>query len=90
MEVVTSIYEKRLKKACADPRLANDQIEDNNEIMAQIEIQTLFKTFRLIVIIFLLSYYLGMLFYIFSDVTNDIPPFERHIEYENFIDYNNL
>jgi hypothetical protein len=34
MEVVSAIYEKRLKRACADPKLANDQIHDNNEIMA--------------------------------------------------------
>ena len=60
--------------------MANDQINDNNEIMAQIEIQTSFKTFRLVVIIFLLSYYLGMLFYIFSDVMNDVPPFEGDVD----------
>lgn len=75
MEVINAIYQKRLIRACEDPKLANDQVEDNNEIMAQIWIQTIFKTFRLVVIIFLISYYLGMLFYVFSDVMNDIPPF---------------
>lgn len=36
MEVINAIYQKRLIRACEDPKLANDQVEDNNEIMAQI------------------------------------------------------
>jgi hypothetical protein len=91
MEVVSNIYEKRLTRACNDPKIANDQLEDNNEIMAQIWIQTIFKTFRLVIIIFLISYYLGMLFYVFSDIMNDIPPFpgDTH-EMENFMTYNSM
>lgn len=68
----------------------NNQDEDFNEIMSQIWVRTLFKTFRLIVIIFMISYYIGMLFYIFCDLTNNIPIVAQHYDegneaYNNFI-----
>jgi hypothetical protein len=40
--------------------------------MAQIWINNSFKLFRIVMIIFLISYYTGMLFYIFADVLNDM------------------
>lgn len=52
--------------------------------MLIITIQTLFKTLRLIVIIFMVSYFLGLFFYIFADLTNDI---QKVADSENFIDY---
>ena len=39
--------------------------------MAQIWIKNFFQTFRLIIIVFLFSYFIGMFFYIFADITND-------------------
>jgi hypothetical protein len=76
-----------LKKAVKNPQIANDSLEDHNNIMRILYIQAGFKTFRLIMIIFMITYFIGMLFYIFSDLTNDIDSPLRNQNGENFIDY---
>lgn len=76
-----------MKKAVKNPQIANDSLEDHNNIMRILYIQAGFKTFRLIMIIFMITYFIGMLFYIFSDLTNDIDSPLRNQNGENFIDY---
>jgi hypothetical protein len=63
---------------------AEDTLNDHNQIMQIIYIQTGFKTLRLVVIIFMVSYFLGLIFYIFADLTNDI---EAVAQNQNFIEY---
>ena len=46
-----------------------------------------FKTFRLIMVIFMITYFIGMFFYIFSDLTDDINSPLANSNGENFIDY---
>ena len=65
--------------------------------MAQIYIKNFFQTFRLIIIVFLVSYYVGIFFYIFADLTNDIEKVAEKYDdsddgpiYANFIMYNGL
>jgi hypothetical protein len=61
--------------------------------MAQIWINTSFKLFRLVMIIFLISYYTGMSFYVFADVLNDMKNNESYdsenlsYNHEDFITY---
>lgn len=49
--------------------------EDNNKIMDQIKISYVFKVFRLVIILFTISYFIGTLFYVFSNLTKDRPNF---------------
>ena len=50
--------------------------EDNNKIMQQIKINYVFKVFRLVIIIFTISYFIGTLFYMYSNlITNSKPNF---------------
>ena len=95
MRLVHVVYGRRLKKACNDENLKDNQDLDNNEIMAQIWIKNFFETFRLIIIVFLFSYYIGMFFYIFADLTNDIDRVAQQYDdsndaHANFIMFNGL
>ena len=56
--------------------------------MQMILLQTVFKTFRLIVIIFMVSYFLGLIFYIFADLTNENAKDENFIEHFQINDMN--
>lgn len=92
MSFVDAIYSRRLKAAIRNPDKSDNQEVDYNGIMAQIWIKTIFKTVRLIVIIFMISYYAGMIFYIFCDLTNNIAIIaddydEGNQVYNNFIQF---
>ena len=54
-----------MKRLCEDPKLANDVNKDQNKIMTVIMISYMFKTFKLVIIIFQVSYFLGIVFYIY-------------------------
>jgi hypothetical protein len=54
-------------------------------------IQAFFKTVRLIMIISMITYFIGMVFYIYSDLTSEIEYAEGHeVQTDDFINYNNL
>jgi len=84
---VNSYYQTKLGRAVKDPQIANDSLEDHNNIMRILYIQAGFKTFRLIMIIFMITYFIGMLYYIFSDLINDIDSPLSNRNGENFIEY---
>lgn len=63
--LIKTYYEFKLKKVLANPHLKHDQYKDNNNIMAQIMISYAFRVFRLIMIMFTISYFIGTLWYIF-------------------------
>ena len=72
MAQVKKIYEARLKKVIEIPELANNIDLDQNKIMTVIIISYLFKTFKLVIIIFQVSYFIGILFYIYCKITKDV------------------
>lgn len=84
---MNSYYQTKLGRAVKDPQIANDSLEDHNNIMRILYIQAGFKTFRLIMIIFMITYFIGMLYYIFSDLINDIDSPLSNRNGENFIEY---
>jgi hypothetical protein len=45
---------------------------DQNKIMTIILFGYLFKTLKLVIVIFMVSYFLGIVFYIFCDITDDL------------------
>lgn len=71
MKQVKKIFEKKLDKICEDPDLANNINMDQNKIMTIILFGYLFKTLKLVIVIFMVSYFLGIVFYIFCDITDD-------------------
>lgn len=58
----------------------SDQKKDNNKIMLQLKIMYGFRVFRSILMMFLLSYFLGTLWFILSKLQSKDP--------ENFTFYN--
>ena len=59
--------------------------------MALIIISTIIKMIRLAIILILISFYIGIIFFILADLTNDFPSVARHVDSddvgENFIEY---
>jgi len=84
------IFERRLKTAIADPNLRHDQLRDNNNITLQIMISFAFKTFRLIIIMFTISYFIGTLWYIFVWQVATLEYDINHQIYNNFYTYYKL
>lgn len=72
MKRIKKIFEKRLEEIVKDPKLADNTVLDQNKILTIIMIGYLFKTVKLIIIIFQVSYFLGIGYYIYCDVTNDL------------------
>ena len=69
MKHVKKYYEIQLLKVCEDPALAENRDLDQNKIMRIIMISYIFKIFKLVILIFQVSYFLGIFFYIYCDVT---------------------
>ena len=69
MRGLHSMFGRRLKYLVKNPRTANDQDNDHNGIMKIIWISIIFKVFRMLVLIAVISYYFGTFFFIFSDLT---------------------
>jgi len=51
-----------------DHEKAEDTVEDNNNISVLIRVGILLKVFKLMVILAVISFYIGISFYIFSDL----------------------
>ena len=69
MKHVKRFYGNKLNKVVEDPEKAENIDLDQNKIMTIIFISYFFKILRLIILIILVSYFLGIVFYIFCDIT---------------------
>jgi hypothetical protein len=69
MKHVKRFYGNKLNKVVEDPELAENIDIDQNKIMTIIFISYCFKILRLIILIILVSYFLGIVFYIYCDIT---------------------
>jgi len=70
MRQVKSLFNRRLERIIKqDPDLAENSDLDNNNIMLILMISHFFKTFKLVVIILTVSYFMGMGWYIYCDLT---------------------
>lgn len=62
-----------------DPELAEDQENENNQINLILKISYVFQTVKLIVLILTVSYFIGMTWYIFCEITLKVPtPDDEH------------
>lgn len=71
MKNIKSFYDNKLKDACNDPYLANNILLDNNKIDDITMIRQIFNNIKLCFIIFLVSYMIGIFFYIFCDLNSE-------------------
>jgi len=55
-----------------DPELAEDTLHDNNNISALIHVNLFLKIGRLALIILVVSYFVGIIFFIYSDIVYEI------------------
>lgn len=70
MRQVKMIFNRQLENIIKnDPELAENSDLDNNNIMLILMISYFFKTFKLVVIILTVSYFIGMVWYIYCDIT---------------------
>ena len=51
--------------------IANDIIEDHSKIMRTLIITYAYKISKLIMVILFITYFIGIVFYIYCDITND-------------------
>ena len=81
------IFKERLENLIQEsPELARNSDIDNNNIMLILIISNLQKVIKLVVFIGLVSYFLGMLWYIYCNLTM----VDRDDEHEGFIKYFDL
>ena len=66
------IFKKKLEVVCNNPELAVDQNIDHNHIILQILIKYMLRTLKLIISILIISYYCGIFFFIWCDLTNHL------------------
>jgi hypothetical protein len=70
MHMVKKFYQRRLERIVRDdPELAKDNLIDNNNIMVILTIGYLFKTFKIVIVILGVSYFIGIFWYIYCDLT---------------------
>lgn len=71
MRQVKMLFSKNLERIIQnDPELAENSELDNNNIMLILMISYFFKTFKLVIIILTVSYFIGMVWYIYCDLTS--------------------
>ena len=83
MAHVKFFYERKLMKVCEDPEMAENILEDQNKIMTIISISYMFKTLKLLIVIFLLSYFLGIIYYIICDFVSTSDKYEKNFIMEH-------
>lgn len=91
MSLVKSSYSAKLNKLIEDPKLANNIDLDQNKIVTIIIIGYAFKTFKLVMTIFQVSYFIGIFFYIYCSLVRDIhearygkPVFATEVERDEY------
>ena len=70
------------KQMARKPELMNDIEEDHNKIMTLLYVTYMFRTFRLVIFIFMISYSISIFFCIVSELSHEI--FDGESE-DNFI-----
>lgn len=65
-DFIKSIFKSRLQRVIQNKQMNMNQTVDNNMILLQIKIMYIFRVFRLIIIILILSYFLGTLWLLIS------------------------
>ena len=73
MENIKSYSNERIASIIEnDPELAEDTLHDNNNISLLIRINLYLKIFKLAIIILVVSYFVGITFFIYSDIVEEI------------------
>ena len=80
MRQIKTIFNKRLEKLVSDdPYLANNIDIDNNNIMQILMISYMIRVVKLVIFIVLVSYFMGMFWYIYCQLTAVDNPIDEDI-----------
>jgi len=74
-----------IKKIKFDIMLAEDTITDNNNIGFLMIIGHFFRTLKLVIMIFNISYFFGITFMIIAEISKDLS--DKYSDQEYFLDY---
>lgn len=75
MRQVKALFFNRLQMLIVrDPVMAENSDLDNNNITLILMITNFFRTFKLVIVILTVSYFMGMMWYIFCDLTRVTNP----------------
>lgn len=75
MAQIKRVYQKKLENLIlTDPDLKDNMDIDNNNIMSILIISYFFKTFKVIAVVLTMSYFIGMFWYIFCELSLRDPP----------------
>lgn len=72
MGEVRMMMHKRLERICNDPLLSQDVIQNNTQIELMMAFKYGFRTVKIISFIVFSAYFLGLSFFIFSDIANEV------------------
>jgi len=72
MSHVKSYYHTRLLKICQDEKLKDNIDMDQNKVNDIIIIGFIVKIIKQVIVIFCIAWYMGVVYYIFCDITNDL------------------
>lgn len=72
MKNIKQFMQQKLEKDILDKHIANDMDQDHNNIVLLIVFGNSFKLFRLVILIVMISYFVGIYFYIFCDLTDNL------------------
>jgi len=74
MRQIKQVYQKKLENLILnDPDMRDNMDIDNNNIMQILVISYLFKVFKVVVVVLTMSYFIGMFWYIFCDLSLQDP-----------------
>jgi len=63
---------KEVERICKDEEMSYNIDQDQTKIMTVLDVVNAFSTFRLVIVIFMVSYFIGIFFYIFCDLTSSL------------------
>ena len=63
------VYDKKFSEVLKDEVLKYDTINDHNKIVPQILFKYLLKTLKMMILIMLITYFMGILFFVWMEIT---------------------
>jgi len=72
MSYVKSYYHGRLERICLDENLKNNIEIDQNKVDSIIKIGFLVKIIKQVIYIFCIAWFMGIIYYIYCDISNDL------------------
>jgi hypothetical protein len=90
MMEVRQYHRKKILKKCEDPLTANDMDQDHSGTMSKIILFFSFQLMKITLIILMTTYFLGIVFYIYCDITSESYKMNDDYAINTFIGYHDM